>query len=111
MLVEALLWRGLVDLNRHLGSVEQRLGALGALLVFVSALLLLDLVNALGLGRLGRHLEARLRIAFLAKLPRLGDRYFQSRPASDMAERSHSVHRLRLLPTWAARSSTWPPNW
>ncbi len=98
MMVEVLLWRGLVDLNRHLGSVEQRLGALGALLIFVCALLLLDLVNALGLGRLGRHLEARLRIAFLAKLPRLGDRYFQSRPTSDMAERGHSVHRLRLLP-------------
>ena len=98
MVVEALLWRGLVDLTRHLGSVEQRLGALGALLVFVSALLLLDLVNALGLWRLGRRLEARLRIAFLAKIPRLGDRYFQSRPTSDMAERSHSVHRLRLLP-------------
>src|SRR5262249_3055490 len=31
-------------------------------------------------------------------IPRLGDRYFQSRPTSDMAERSHSVHRLRLLP-------------
>jgi ATP-binding cassette subfamily B protein len=98
VMVEALLWRGLIDLNRHLGSVEQRLGALGALLVFVSALLLLDLVNALGFWRLGRHLEARLRIALLTKLPRLGDRYFQSRPASDMAERSHSVYRLRLLP-------------
>jgi ABC-type bacteriocin/lantibiotic exporter with double-glycine peptidase domain len=98
VLVEALLWRGLVDLTRHLGSVDQRLGALGALLVFVSALLFLDLVNALGLWRLGRRLEARLRMAFLAKLPRLGDRYFQSRPTSDMAERSHSVYRLRLLP-------------
>jgi len=98
VVVEALLWRGLVDLHRHLGSGEQRLGALGALLVFVSALLLLDLGNALGLGRLGRRLEARLRMAFLEKIPRLGDRYFQSRPASDMAERSHSVHRLRLLP-------------
>jgi len=98
VLVEALLWRGLVDLTRHLGSVEQRLGALVALLVFVGALLLLDLVNGLGLGRLGRRLEARLRLAFLAKIPRLGDRYFQSRPTSDMAERSHSVHRLRLIP-------------
>jgi ATP-binding cassette subfamily B protein len=98
VLVEALLWQGLVDLSRHFGAVEQRLGALGALLIFVSALLLLDLLNALGLWRLGRRLEARLRIAFLAKLPRLGDRYFQSRPVSDMAERSHSVHHLRLLP-------------
>ena len=98
VLVEALLWRGLVDLTRHLGTVEQRLGALVALLVFVSALLLLDLVNGLGLGRLGRRLETRLRLALLAKIPRLGDRYFQSRPTSDMAERSHSLHRLRLLP-------------
>lgn len=98
VMVEALLWRGLVDINRQLSLVEQDLGALGALLVFVSALLLLDLLNAMGLWRLGRHLEARLRIAFLTKLPRLGDRYFQSRPASDMAERSHSVHRLRTLP-------------
>ena len=98
VLIEALLWRGLVDLSRHLGTVEQRLGALVALLVFVSTLWLLDLVNELGLGRLGRRLEARLRLALLAKIPRLGDRYFQSRPTSDMAERSHSLHRLRLLP-------------
>src|SRR5205807_8994405 len=26
------------------------------------------------------------------------DRYFQSRPTSDMAERSHATHGLRLLP-------------
>jgi ABC-type bacteriocin/lantibiotic exporter with double-glycine peptidase domain len=104
VLVEALLWRGLVDLTRHLGAVEQRLGALVALLVFVSALLLLDLVNGLGLGRLGRRLEARLRLAFLTKIPRLGDRYFQSRPTSDMAARSHSLHYLRLLPELGGQS-------
>jgi ABC-type bacteriocin/lantibiotic exporter with double-glycine peptidase domain len=98
VVVEALLWRGLVDLSRDLGLVEQRLGALVVLLAFVGALLLLDLANAIGLWRLGRRLEARLRMAFLEKIPRLGDRYFQSRPTSDMAERSHSVHRLRLLP-------------
>src|SRR5207253_725344 len=28
VMVEALLWRGLIDLNHHFGSVEQRLGAL-----------------------------------------------------------------------------------
>jgi ATP-binding cassette subfamily B protein len=98
VVVEALLWRGLIDLSRDLGLVEQRLSALVALLIFVGTLLLLSLGNAVALGRVGRHLEARLRIAFLDKLPRLGDRYFQSRPTSDMAERSHSIHRLRLLP-------------
>jgi ABC-type bacteriocin/lantibiotic exporter with double-glycine peptidase domain len=104
VLVEALLWRGLVDLTRNLGAVEQRLGALVALLVFVSALLLLDLVNGLGPGRLGRRIEARLRLAFLTKIPRLGDRYFQSRPTSDMAARSHSLHHLRLLPELGGQS-------
>jgi ATP-binding cassette subfamily B protein len=98
VVVEALLWRGLVDLSRDLGLVHQRLGALVALCALLGVLLLLDLGNAAGLWRLGRHLEARLRLAFLEKIPRLGDRYFQSRPTSDMAERSHSVHRLRLLP-------------
>jgi ATP-binding cassette subfamily B protein len=101
VLVEALLWR---SLTRHLGAVDQRLGALVALLIFVGALLLLDLVNGLGLGRLGRRLDARLRLAFLAKIPRLGDRYFQSRLASDMAARSHSLHHLRLLPDLGGQS-------
>ncbi len=47
---------------------------------------------------LGRRLEIRLRLAFLEKIPRLGDRYFQSRLKSDMAERSHSIHLIRRLP-------------
>jgi len=34
----------------------------------------------------------------LHKLPRLGDRYFQSRPMSNMAESSHLLHWVRLLP-------------
>ena len=37
----------------------------------------------------------------MRKIPRLGDRYFQSRPVSDMAERAHLVHKLRSLPTLA----------
>jgi ATP-binding cassette subfamily B protein len=98
VVVEVLLLRGLFDLGRELGLVEQRLGAMVALLVFVTALLLLELPIAAGLFRLGRRLEARLRVAFLEKIPRLNDRYFQSRPTSDMAERSHSMHQLRLLP-------------
>ena len=43
----------------------------------------------------------RLRAAFLEKIPRLGDRYFQSRLLSDMAERSHAVHAVRTLPEQA----------
>ena len=43
-----------------------------------------------------------LRVAFLSKLPRLSDLYFSSRLPSDMAERSHSIHRIGLLPSFAA---------
>jgi ATP-binding cassette subfamily B protein len=98
VVAEALLWRSLFDLSRELGLVPQRLGALAVLGVFLAALLGLELPVTAGLLRLGRRLETRLRLAFLAKIPRLGDRYFQSRPTSDMAERSHAVHQVRLLP-------------
>ena len=99
VMIQALLFRGLFDLNRVLGLPEQRLGGMGLLLILLIALLCLALAIASGLLRLGRHLEARLRIAFLQKIPRLSDRYFQSRLTSDMAERSHSVQALRLLPS------------
>jgi len=106
--VEALLFLGLFDLPERLVVGAHRLGALGALLAFVFVLLVLDASILAGALRLGRHLETRLRISFLRKIPLLGDRYFSSRPKSDMAERGHNVHRLRGVPEtgeWLARSS------
>jgi ATP-binding cassette subfamily B protein len=98
VVIEVLLLLGLFDLGRELGLVQQRLGAMAALPVFFAVLLGLELLLMASLLRLGRQLEVRLRLAFLEKIPRLGDRYFQSRPTSDMAERSHAVHQVRLLP-------------
>jgi ABC-type bacteriocin/lantibiotic exporter with double-glycine peptidase domain len=92
VIVEAMLFRGL------LGFAGERLGAISALIVFSLALLLLEIPLTGSLLRLGRRLEIRLRLAFLRKIPRLGDRYFQSRLKSDMAERSHSIHLIRRLP-------------
>lgn len=102
-ILEAILLRGLFEIGRDLNLIEQRLGAMGALIIFSIALLLLELPIGSCILRLGRHLESRLRIAFLEKLPRLQDRYFQSRLNSDMAERSHSVHQIRLLPGLGGR--------
>jgi ATP-binding cassette subfamily B protein len=96
--LQALFFRGLFDVGRQLGLFQQRLGALAALLAFLGAFLCVELPLFFGVAGLGRRLEARLRMAFLAKIPRLGDRYFSSRPTSDMAERSHTVHALRSLP-------------
>ena len=99
----ALLFRGFFDLSRALGLPGQRLGGMGLLLILLMALLGLELAVTSGMLRLGRHLESRLRMAFLQKIPRLSDRYFQSRLTSDMAERSHSVQSLRLLPHLGGR--------
>jgi ATP-binding cassette subfamily B protein len=103
LLCEALLLRGFIELGRDLAPAAQRLAAVGGLLAFLVAMLLLELPTTDALARLGRHLECRLRLAFLAKIPRLGDRYFHSRPVSDMAARSHSIHNVRTLPTLAGR--------
>ena len=98
LVLEGLLWRSLIDLGRELGLSGQRLGAMGLVLALSTLLLLLELGIAGGVLRAGRQLEVRLRMALLEKLPRLSDRYFHSRLTSDMAERSHSLHRIRLLP-------------
>jgi ATP-binding cassette subfamily B protein len=98
VLVEAVLFRSLLDMPREFGLSGQRLGVMIAVLLFGLALTLIELPIASGILRVGRHLEARFRVAFLEKLPKLGDRYFHSRLTSDMADRSHNTHRIRQLP-------------
>lgn len=102
-LVEAVLLRASFDVPATLGTVRERLGAAAALVVFVTTLRLVDGPVAAGTLRLGRGLEMRLRNAFLEKLPRLGDRYFHSRPVSDMAERAHAIQAVRELPELGTR--------
>jgi ABC-type multidrug transport system fused ATPase/permease subunit len=96
--IEALLFRGAFDIGNRLEVFEQRVFAALALLGLLAGLSLIEWPVARSLWAQGRRLEIRLRQAFLQKLPRLGDRYFQSRPLSNMAESSHLLHWLRLLP-------------
>lgn len=103
VVAEALVLRGLLDVGERIGVGEQRLGAAAAILAFFVAVLALELPLAAGVRRVGRRLGARLRVAFLTRVPRLGDRYLASRPISDMAERCHRGHVLRHLPDVAAR--------
>ena len=100
---EVLLLRSVLDLGASIRVPEQRLILMAALAIFGGALLGAEWILATAERRLGSQLEGRLRIALLEKIPRLSDRYFQSRPMSDMAERSHSVHNLRLLPSLGIR--------
>jgi ABC-type bacteriocin/lantibiotic exporter with double-glycine peptidase domain len=89
VIVEAILFRGLLSAGRQLIAPAIALSV---------ALLFLEIPLTTSLLRFGRRLEIRLRVAFLEKLPRLGDRYFQSRLKSDMADRSHSIHLIRRFP-------------
>ena len=103
VVVEALLFRSLIDLGAHLSLAGQRLATIGAIVGLSGLLLALEVPIAGAALGLGRRLETRLRIAFLQKIPRLADRYFQSRPSSDMAERAHSAHQIRELPNMGAQ--------
>lgn len=98
VLLETLLFRGFFELGTLLALPEQRLLAHIGILTFIVVMLALEFPLITGTVRMGRHLETKLRLAFLRKIPRLQDRYFQSRLRSDMAERSHSVQLLRTLP-------------
>jgi ABC-type bacteriocin/lantibiotic exporter with double-glycine peptidase domain len=101
--LEVVLLRGLVDISQSLTLPSQRLGALSALILLSAMLLVIELPIALGVRRLGRRLEIRLRVAFLEKLPLLKDQYFKSRPISDMAERGHSAHLIRQITPWLSQ--------
>lgn len=98
LLSQAMLFRAMLDLTQDLSLPLQRMISLGLLVLVVVIGSLLDLAIAAQAIRLGRSLETLLRRAILAKLPRLHDRYFQSRPITDMADRSHGLHAVRGLP-------------
>jgi ABC-type multidrug transport system fused ATPase/permease subunit len=103
VLIEALLFRGFLELGTVMSGVPHRLGAMTVLVFFLGALLLLDVAVGRGVLRLGRRLEAQFRMALLEKLPRLRDRFLQSRLVSDMAQRAHGLHILHRLPDLTAR--------
>jgi ABC-type bacteriocin/lantibiotic exporter with double-glycine peptidase domain len=101
--VDAILLRGLLEMGVQLGLPSQRAIAMAGLIAVLAIGLFLEVPLFSGSLRLGRMLDLRLRLAFLAKLPRLDDRYFRSRLLSDMAERGHSLHLVRVLPQLGVR--------
>lgn len=100
---EAALLRGLMVLAADLQLGLWRLALIGELTAFVILLLALEFPIASGVLQMGRQLETRIRMAFLAKIPRLSDRYFHSRLISDMTQRAYGLHQLHSLPDLALR--------
>ncbi|MEM7584715.1 MAG: ATP-binding cassette domain-containing protein [Acidobacteriota bacterium] len=99
---QVVFFRGLLDLGARLVLPEQRLVAALALTAFLVIGVLLEIPTAITALQFGRRLEVRLRQRFLSKTARLADRYFRSRLASDMAERSHNTHMLHEVPEIAS---------
>ncbi len=97
VVLESLLFRSFLGLGIDLSVGRQRLAAAGIFVVLTGSLLLIDFWIALSARTIGRRFEGRFRVAFLEKIPRLADRYVQSRPISDMAERSHMIYEVRNL--------------
>ncbi len=96
--LEGLLFFGFLNVGERLVLVEQRVGATVVVVALLLSALVLDGSLAKLLWRSGRHLELRMRTAFLQRIPRLSDRHFRSRLVSDMAERAHRTYLLRELP-------------
>jgi ATP-binding cassette subfamily B protein len=99
-LVESALFRALMDGPARIVLAEQRLYASLAILICFGALAAADHAVMVVFQRIGRALESEVRMRFLAKVPRLGARYFRSRPTSDMVDRLHAVQRVRAVPEW-----------
>ncbi|WP_444928564.1 ATP-binding cassette domain-containing protein [Microbulbifer sp. SSSA002] len=102
LMFEVLLFRGLIDIHSELATEVQRAGTIALLLGFMLTLMLLQFPTAKVQMMIGRRLENRFRMRFLAALPRIPDHFFQSRPTSDTAERSHRIVALRSLPALGA---------
>lgn len=98
-LLEAVLWRGALDLLHLLGSPAERLLAVLSFGLFSLCAALLSLPTSALVQQIGRSLEIRLRLAFSAKIPKLSRAYLTSRPVSDWAERGHALHAVRALPS------------
>lgn len=92
--VEAWLFRRFVEGGGGPGWSGAGARSLVALAV---VLLAVEVAGQWVLLGVGRRVEVGLRRQVLDRVPRLGDSYFRSRPASDMADRAHSVHRVRVV--------------
>ncbi len=101
--LEAVVLRGILDVGAQLTLPAQRTTALTLFLSFALLMLILEFLLTDSVQRMGRHLDTRLRVAFLSKIPKLGDRYFQSRLISDMTMRAHELALVRQFPALGVR--------
>lgn len=96
--IEMFVLRAAFNAQSALALPQQRFWGTAMYAGLVIALLALDIAIASHVARLGRSLEVRCRMALMRKLPKLPDKYFRTRPMSDVTHRSQGLSSLRALP-------------
>lgn len=96
--IELLLFRSLVDLSAVFAPGATQFTALGALIAVIVAGFLVRQALSAESFRLGRIIETELRVALIDRLPDIADEYFATRSTADLAERTHALQLLRLVP-------------
>ena len=104
--VQILLFKELLEFGQQISLINQHLDAFDIVFTLVVTLIFLDFALYSIVARMGRRLETHLRLAFLQKIPKLGDRYFHSRLTSDMTERAYELKLVRTLPELALQLLT-----
>jgi ABC-type bacteriocin/lantibiotic exporter with double-glycine peptidase domain len=95
---EMVFLRAAFNAHTLLALPQQRIAGTLLYALLVGLLLALDAATSFGIVRLGRAVELRLRMALLAKLPRLPDHFFRSRSMSDVTHRSQGLFHVKALP-------------
>ena len=99
LILEAVLLQGIMRVSPILNLFGQRLGGIIMLFIFFLLIVLLEIGTFDTLLHLGRRIEARLRISFFEKIPRLSSQYFYGRPIADLVQRAFSITEINLLPS------------
>lgn len=104
LIFQELILRGITDPFWRGESADLRKLAVAAIGTLVVAYFFLERFTDRVVLRIARNLETRFRLRFLAKIPSLNDRYFQSRLISDMIHRIYNLRQIRLLPVMLSAS-------
>lgn len=104
LVLQALLLRSAMTLGVLFPSLHEHTVLIGALVLFVVVLLLLEWHINSSVARIGRRLDARLRIAVLERLPALGADALQHHSTADQMERIHASRDLHNLPEFVMRT-------
>jgi ABC-type bacteriocin/lantibiotic exporter with double-glycine peptidase domain len=100
-LFEMIVLRAAFNAKNLLSLPQQRFAGIAVYGLLVLFLLAVEALLAVGGARIARSLELRTRLSLLLKLPRLPDRYFRTRPMSDVAHRSQGLFQVKPLPELA----------